>query len=110
NRAVLSADGTKVGYSVRMPNSTLEIGVVNFDGTGRRALVTNLDPGPTLSISGDGSRLLAGGSGRLYATDGSGVVQLALLEVTSNAPLISDTLNRATMNSASSRVLHQAPD
>ncbi len=89
NRAVLSADGSKVGYNVTPPGAFNQIGVINFDGSGRRVLLNNVDPGPTISISGDGSLFLAGGTGRLYSTDGSGVVQLDVLG-DGPAPLIRD--------------------
>jgi Abnormal spindle-like microcephaly-assoc'd, ASPM-SPD-2-Hydin len=110
NRAVLSADGSKVGYNVTPPGAFNQIGVINFDGSGRRGLATNLDIGPTMSISGDGSLLLAGGTGRLYSTDGSAVVQLVMMGYSSNAPLITDGLNRPTMNAAGNRILYQSID
>jgi hypothetical protein len=108
--AVLSADGSRIGYNVIPPTGPGDLGVINFDGSGRRSLATNLDIGPTMSISGDGSLLLAGGTGRLYSTDGSGVVQLNILGYSSPAPLIYDGLNRPTLNAAGNRILYQATD
>ncbi len=84
--------------------------MINFDGSGRRVLATNLDAGPTFSITGDGALLLAGGTGRLYSTNGSGVVQLQVLGDGPAAPLIYDTLKRPTMNAAGNRVVYEAPD
>ena len=58
-----------------------ELGVLSWDGSGKRVLDTiggwNGTEGEVVQLSYDGSKLNYGSRNRLYNTDGSGVLQLA---------------------------------
>jgi hypothetical protein len=84
NNIGISGDGTRVFYQgARNPccSSPQELGVFNWDGSGRRVLDTfggwNGTEGEVAQLSYDGSKLNLGSYNRLYNTDGSGVLQLA---------------------------------
>ena len=119
NHAALSADGTKVGYDVTPPpccSTPNEVGVINFDGSGRKALATNiqgLNSNLRMEISGNGSQLLYGNTSRLYATDGSAVVQLSVrggYNSSDPAPLVGDGFSVPSMNSAGNLFLFAVND
>ena len=105
--AGISGDGSTVCYNTNPPNSNNQIGVMNFDGSGQRVIVQNLDSTPAgndfCQLSNDGSWLLTGDSGRLYRTDGSGFF-FPLAQSTSG-PWIGDGTWLATMNSSATRFL-----
>lgn len=80
----ISGDGSRVFYQGALNpccSSPLELGVFNWDGSGRRVLDTvggwNGTEGEVVQLSYDGSKLNHGSRNRLYNTDGSGVLQLA---------------------------------
>lgn len=80
----ISGDGSRVFYQGALNpccSSPLELGVFNWDGSGRRVLDTvggwNGAEGEVVQLSYDGSKLNHGSRNRLYNTDGSGVLQLA---------------------------------
>ncbi len=114
----ISGNGNKVGYDVIAPpccSSPNEIGVINWDGTGKRVLAANTagSPGDNILdrhlLTSDGSQLLAGGTGKLYKTDGSGVVQLAV-RASSDEGLVWDEMKWATMNNQATRFSYAARD
>jgi hypothetical protein len=119
NHVTLSGDGAKVAYDVSPPpccSTPNEVGVVNFDGSSRKALATNTgDFGSNnrMELNGDGSELLYGSSSYLYATDGSGVLQLSALGgsfSSDKAPLVGDGLFLPTMNTSASRFVYISKD
>ena len=75
----ISGDGAVAFYEVM--TNPWELGVFNWDGSGKRALATGLGgantAGEVVQLTTDGSKLNYGSLNRLYNTDGSGVVQLA---------------------------------
>jgi len=86
-KAGLSGDGSKAYYYFRYApccSSGEEVGVINWDGSGRRVLLSNYSTNQSSSglavsqvtLNQDGSKLLCGDRGCLINTDGSG--QLAL--------------------------------
>ena len=84
NRNVaISGDGSKVAYEVNQINpGPWELSVFNFDGSGKTALAGDEKYIVFSSYGGlwftfDGSKLLDGGSGYVFNTDGSSVWQLA---------------------------------
>jgi hypothetical protein len=119
NRVALSGDGTKVGYDVTPPpccSTPNEVGTVNFDGSNRKALATRTpDVGgyTRIEMSGDGAQLLYGSTSYLYATDGSGVVQLSArggFYSSDGASLANDGLGQPSMNSTATRFLYSVRD
>jgi hypothetical protein len=109
----ISSDGRKVFYNLTpVAAGHGEIGVINFDGTGRLPLADNSTlPFPAsddrVQLSADGSRLLLGSTGVLLNTDGSGMLQLAIVGHELDA-LLYNGLFRATMNSSATRFLYFA--
>lgn len=81
----ISGDGSKVFYEL---NRDAELGVFNWDGTGKRVLDRGVGGGNTygevVQLTYDGSKLNYGSLDRLYNTDGSGLVQLAATGPTLN--------------------------
>ena len=80
-KLALNGDGSKVGYYFNCPSGE-ELGVINWDGTGRRVLLSTCPGGGGLAISlltmnWDGSKLLCGDTGDLFNTDGSGRLAMA---------------------------------
>ncbi len=75
----ISGDGRVAFYEVM--TDPWELGVFNWDGSGRRVLATGLGGantgGEVVQLTYDGSKLNYGSLNRLYNTDGSGVLQLA---------------------------------
>src|SRR5204862_2479396 len=68
NHAAISGDGLKVAYDMILPpccSTPGEAGVINFDGTQKKTLVTNTNPfrGSFYPGSGDPMQLSADGSG-----------------------------------------------
>lgn len=64
-------------------------------------------------MNGDGSQLLYGGTSDLYATDGSGVLQLSVrggYYSSDSAPLVTDGFGQPTMNSLGTRFLYVGRD
>jgi hypothetical protein len=119
NHAALSGDGTKVGYDVTAPpccSSPNEVGVVNADGSSRKALATktpDIGSANRIEMSGDGTQLLYGNTSYLYATDGSGIVQLSARGgyfSSDSAPLVTDGFGQPTMNSLANRFLYIVRD
>jgi Tol biopolymer transport system component len=116
----ISADGTKVVYDVIAPPccSTPNVaGVINFDGSGRRALAVpsrslpNGFPGSRerLQLSADGSRLLLGSTGVLYDTATGAPLQLAAAGGSFSsdpAVLVYDGMAATTMNDRATRFLY----
>ena len=119
NHVALSGDGTKVAYDVTPPpccSTPDELGIVNADGSNRKALATrtpDIGSGNRIQMSGDGKRLLYGGTSYLYATDGSGLVQLSArggYYSPDKAPLVTDGFGQSTMNSTATRFLYIVRD
>ena len=115
----LSGDGATVAYITSdFATGRQEAGVVGFDGSGQGTLTdsttphpgtgNNLPSGERIELSGDGSRLLLGTTGLLFAT-GNGA-QLALgLQIPpapGQRPLVPDGLPVATMDAAATRVVY----
>lgn len=113
----ISSDGSQVAYCVG--GSSPSVGVIRFDATSPRTLWTPQAgmafpaSGDGLTLSSEGSLLLAGGTGLLLNTDGSGVVQLSVSgrRLTADPPsLINGTLPSGTMNPRASRFLYLYAD
>ena len=109
----ISGDGSKVFYEVATNAGPWELGVLNWDGSGKRVLDSGVGGGNTASevvqLTHDGSKLSYGSLDRLYNTDGSGVLQLAatgpLLD--NDPPLMVGNwgLYRSSMNRDATRFL-----
>lgn len=119
NHVAISGDGSKVAYDATSPpccSTSNEVGVINFDGSGRKSLAVNLgglNSGLRMQLSADGSKLLFGDSNRLYATDGSGFTALAVRGgyfSSEPAMLINDGLRLPFMNGAADRFVYAAAD
>ena len=118
NHAALSGDGTKVGYDIIPPpccSTPNEVGVINYDGSGRKALATNVNAasGLRIQMSNDGSKLLHGTSNRLFFTDGSGAQALSVRGgyfSSDPAVLVTDGFNLAMMNAAADRFVYSVAD
>jgi hypothetical protein len=109
----VSADGTTVAIHTRptpFGSGPGEYAVSSFDGGGRRVLTTDDAVGEfdRIDLNRDGTRVLLGGSGLLYAADGSGVVALAAGGCGSG--LVGGGLTLATMDAAAKRVAYLAND
>ena len=84
NNLGISGNGSTVFYDVSpAPCCSIpsEAGVFNFDGSGKRVLLTTGFDGESnygVQLSYDGSKLSTSNYGRLYNTDGSGVLQLSV--------------------------------
>ncbi|MCX6927166.1 MAG: IPT/TIG domain-containing protein [Verrucomicrobia bacterium] len=87
NKVGLSGDGSKVFYYFAYApccSSGEEMGVFNWDGSGRRVLFSNYSTNQSsgslgihdISMNQDGSKLLFGETSWLYNTDGSGRLEL----------------------------------
>ena len=87
NKVAISGDGSKVCYDVDFAppsNSGVELGVFNWDGSGRRIFYNTYStngssPGLSVhdvSVNRDGSQLLFGETSWLFNTDGSGRLEL----------------------------------
>jgi uncharacterized protein (TIGR03437 family) len=97
--AINSAGGSKVLYDTTSQSFVVETGVVNFDGTGQRALRHDgLGNSPGVQLSADGGLLLA--FDILYNTDGSGALQLStvLNALTPGSPVMNGTATRFVYN------------
>jgi Tol biopolymer transport system component len=122
--SAISADGVKVAYHFLGFDGWSEIGIVNFDGTQRRPLVTNnpASPFPTgfpdlfnqrLQLSADGSQSLLGSTGVLLETATGATLQLGAQGGWLSgdpAPVLYDGLYSATMNGSATRFLYLATD
>ncbi len=123
DHAAISGDGLKVAYDLTLPpccSTPGEAGVINFDGTQRKPLVTNVNPfnqslypstGVPMQLSADGSRLLFG-TGVLFSTATGEALQLAARGGSfSNDPpfLVEEGMRVATMNGSATRFLYLAP-
>ncbi len=114
-QSTISADGSKVGYTLRpLGGSDDEVGTINYGGGGRRKLADSTQSLPSvggsfylsrLQLTADGSKLLVGSSGMLFETNGSGAVPLGL---SSNlfSRLAADGLEQATMNSDATKFIY----
>jgi hypothetical protein len=124
NHAAISGDGRKVAYDTTSPpccSTPGEAGVINFDGTEKKSLVTNVSPFPSafypgtadpMQLSGDGSRLLLG-VGVLFTTATGEALQLAARGgsfSTDSAFLVNEGMLAATMNNDATRVLYLSGD
>jgi Tol biopolymer transport system component len=82
NKVGLSGNGQLAGYHATVGDNMIELGVIGFDGSGRRKLGSEPPAqlgGCTgrLQLSSDASKMYVAEPGYLYNTDGSGVLQLA---------------------------------
>jgi len=86
-RVGLSGDGSKVSYYLDYSpccSSGEELGVINWDGSGRRVLCSNYSTNQSsggygageIAMNWNGSKVLFGQTSRLYNTDGSGMEQV----------------------------------
>ena len=106
----ISGDGKVAFYEV---TSNWELGVFNWDGSGKRVLAIGVGgantAGEVVQLTYDGSKLNYGSLNRLYNTDGSGVLQLATTGPTLNGdpPLMVGNwgLYRSCMNHDATRFL-----
>ncbi len=122
--ADISDDGRKVGYNITPPpccSTASEAGIVNFDGTGRRALASSTTSFPfgfatssdNFQVSGDGSKLLLGSTSVLFDTATGAAVQLGVrgaFSFSDPPPAGYDGMFRATMNSAATRFVYVSND
>jgi hypothetical protein len=111
----MSTDGSKVVYAaglIKDGSAITEVGVIGFDGTGRKALTTSTSPLASVGsctplwLSSDGSKLYSSGGGHLFNTDGSGVLQLAL----GLLPGSSGGYGDGTMNQTATRFAYRLRD
>jgi len=94
-RVGISTNALKVFYDAYPSGSTVETGVVNFDGSGQLALRHDgLGEAPGVKLTADGTLLLA--YDILYNTDGSGALQLSapLNPLTPGSPVMNSTATR----------------
>ncbi len=107
----ISGDGRVAFYEVM--TDPWELGVFNWDGSGKRVLDTGVGgsntAGEVVQLTYDGSKLNYGSLNRLYNTDGSGVLQLAATGPTldGDPPLMVGNygLLRSSMNRDATRFL-----
>jgi hypothetical protein len=116
NKIGLSGDGRLVAFHVYVDNGMIELGVIGFDGTGRRKL--GVEPpdqlagcSGSLRLTDDASKLYVSEPSFLYDTDGSGVMQLstAAFRPPGGAPVQDGTPN-GWMNAAGSRFVYHVVD
>ena len=101
------------GGVLRGRRANWELGVFNWDGSGKRVLDNGVGgantAGEVVQLTYDGSKLNYGSLDRLYNTDGSGVLQLAATGPTLNGdpPLMVGNwgLYRSSMNRDATRFL-----
>jgi hypothetical protein len=124
NNAAISGDGETVAYATAdFATSYQEIGVMDFAGGEPRKLAEStpqapgipaaLPSGERIQLSADGSRLLLGSTGLLAETDSGEVVQLGVrggYASTDPAPVVYDSLDRATMSADARRFLYLVRD
>jgi len=120
SHAGISGAGTKVFYDVIPIPGTAplpqEIGVINFDGSGRFALTNSASPPPSgfptsgdrMQLSADGGQLLIGSPGVLYDTATGAALQLSARF--GPLGLLYSGLSRATMNGAANRFIYLFTD
>ena len=107
----ISGDGRVAFYEVS--SDPWELGVFNWDGSGKRVLAIGVGGantgGEVVQLTYDGSKLSYGSLNRLYNTDGSGVLQLAATGPTlsNDPPLMVGNwgLYRSSMNRDATRFL-----
>ncbi len=107
----ISGDGRVAFYEVM--TDPWELGVFNWDGSGKRALASGLGgfntQGEVVQLTYDGTRLSYGSLNRLYNTDGSAVLQLAAIGPTlsGDPPLMVGNwgMYRSSMNRDATRFL-----
>ncbi|HTM47752.1 MAG TPA: choice-of-anchor D domain-containing protein [Bryobacteraceae bacterium] len=108
----ISADGATVGYSgAPQPGAPSELAVIRFDGTAGQTLATGFGHF-AIQLSNDGSMIFAGGlgSGLLFRTDGSLLVQLfAPLVGNATQLAVGNAANRSGMAGDGTRFLFTAP-
>ncbi len=114
NHLGISSDGTKVFYDIS-PNpccsTPAEVGVMNFDGSSRKVLISSTSDFPraggsdTMYISADGSKLLLGSTGILLDTSTGETLQLALAAGTP-WPVAEDVLNLPSMDNSATRFVY----
>lgn len=112
----ISRDGEKIAFTTNVSGGDREGWVANFDGSGKVRLASNEDIyfsngnslGDQVCLTANGSHVIFDGSAaHLYASDGSGVLQLAVPPIgTAGNPLIIADLARATMSTDGSSVLY----
>ena len=104
----ISGDGRVAFYEV---TSNWELGVFNWDGSGKRVLATGVgganSSGEVVQLTYDGSKLHYGSLNRLYNTDGSGVLQPVAGGPTlgGDPPLMTSQWYRSSMNRDATRFL-----
>ncbi len=87
NKVALSGDGSKVSYYFGYApccSSGEELGLINWDGTGRRVLLSTYSTNQSganlgislLTMTSDGSKLLCSDTSYLFNTDGSGRLEM----------------------------------
>ncbi|MGH9940534.1 MAG: Ig-like domain-containing protein [Blastocatellia bacterium] len=120
SHAGISGNGAKVYYDVIPTPGTAplpqEIGVINFDGSGRLALTNSASPPPSgfpttgdrMQLSADGGQLLIGSPGVLYDTTTGAALQLSARF--GPLGLLYSGLSRATMNGAANRFIYLFTD
>ena len=116
SHAGISGAGTKVYYDIIPASGPQEIGVINFDGSGRLALTNNASPPPSgfpttgdrMQLSADGGQLLIGSPGVLYDTATGAALQLSARF--GPLGLLYSGLSRATMNGAANRFIYLFTD
>ena len=107
----ISGDGRVAFYEVM--TDPWELGVFNWDDSGKRVLASGLGGantgGEVVQLTYDGSKLNYGSLNRLYNTDGSGVLQLAATgpSLAGDPPLMVGNwgLYRSSMNRDATRFL-----
>lgn len=109
----ISDDGGTVGYTAIFPDrhgGANEVGVVAAGGGEARPLAIGTATGfdQPLSLSADGSQLLIAPDGLLIDTESGETRQLGVLTpgADSHTALLTDWLDRATMNADATRVLY----
>jgi hypothetical protein len=118
----ISGDGSTVSYNIAPPSSSpSEVGVENFDGTGRHTLTTSATSypigfpgsGDRIQLSNDGSKLLLGSTSVLIDTVTGAQLQLATTGnfYSGDTPrLVYDGMFRASMDSTATHFLYISGD
>jgi hypothetical protein len=114
NKVGLNEDGSKVFYYLHYSpccSSGEELGVFNWDGSGRRVLLSNYSTNQSsgslgislLTMSADGSKLLCGDTSYLLDTDGSERLQMAVSAPFAVNNLLQWGFYRAVMDASGTR-------
>jgi Tol biopolymer transport system component len=116
DKIALSGDGRLVAYHVYVADGVVEMGVIGFDGTGRRKLDSE-PPAPLAGCEGnlrftqDGSKLFVSEPSYLYNTDGTGVLQLSMgvIKPPGGTP-VKDGTYQGWMNADGTRFVYKNAD